>query len=173
MQQSVCFQMSVNGMQLLMSIEAFRGKPYDDQSGAEISDWVKGATIGYGHLISRNEWNRSGDTYKQGITKVQAGALFEQDMAPFVKGVNNKVTADISQNQFDALVILTFNIGLGNLGSSSVLKLVNNPSAHTSYPSLEAAWKAWNKSQGKVMQGLVNRRNAEWKIYADNIYERW
>ena len=36
-----------------------------------------------------------------------------------------------------------------------------------------AAWKAWNKSQGQVMQGLVNRRNAEWDVYSKNIYQRW
>lgn len=173
MQQSVHHKMSDDGLQLLMSIEAFRARPYDDQTGAEISGWIKGATIGYGHLISRDEWKRSGDTYKQGITKAQARMLFEQDLEPFVDGVNNKVTADLSQNQFDALVILAFNIGLGNFGSSSALKLVNDPSAQTSYPSLEAAWKAWKKSQGRVMQGLINRRNAEWKIYADNIYEHW
>jgi len=166
-------QMSEQGMELLMSIESFRGKPYDDQSGAGISKWVPGATIGYGHLISQNEWNQSGSVYQNGISEDQAKALFRQDLKPFVDGVNSRVTASISQNQFDALVILAFNIGLGSFGSSSVLKLVNDPSAHTSYPNLEAAWMAWNKSQGNVMQGLVNRRNAEWNIYAKNGYERW
>lgn len=166
-------QISEKGMELLMTIESFRGKPYDDQTGAEISNWVKGATIGYGHLISQEEWQQSGNQYKNGITKEQGKTLFEKDLAPFIDGVNSKVTASISQNQFDALVILTFNIGLGNFASSSVLKLVNNPSAQTRYPSLEAAWKAWDKSQGKVMQGLVNRRNAEWNIYSNNQYEHW
>lgn len=166
-------QMSDKGMDLLMSIESFRGKPYDDQNGNVISTWVKGATIGYGHLISQNEWNQSADIYKNGLTEAQAKVLFVQDLKPFVEGVNAKVTTAISQNQFDALVILTFNIGLGNFGSSSVLKLVNNPSTQTSYPNLEAAWKAWDKSQGKLMQGLVNRRNAEWNIYSKNIYARW
>ena len=166
-------QMSDKGMELLMSIEAFRGIPYDDQNGNNISDWVKGATIGYGHLISQDEWNQSGSSYINGITKDQAKILFTKDLVPFVDGVNAKVTAAISQNQFDALVILAFNIGLGNFDSSSVLKLINDPSAQTSYPNLEAAWKAWNKSQGNVMQGLVNRRNAEWNIYAKDIYEHW
>lgn len=166
-------QMSDQGIELLMSIESFRGKPYDDQNGNEISHWVKGATIGYGHLISQDEWNRSGDDYQNGITREQAKALFLEDLAPFADGVNARVTAVISQNQFDALVILAFNIGLGNFAGSSVLKLVNNPSAQTNYPDLEAAWKSWNKSQGKVMQGLVNRRNAEWAIYSQNVYAHW
>lgn len=162
--------LSQQGIASLMAFESFRGMPYDDQTGNAISQWVTGATIGYGHLISQDEWNRSSNDYKNGITEDQGKALLLKDLAPFVDGINTKVTASLLQNQFDALVILVFNIGLGNFASSSVLKLINNPSAQTNYPNLEAAWKAWNKSQGKVMQGLINRRNAEWKIYADNIY---
>lgn len=156
-------------MDLLKSIEQLRLTPYDDQTGKDISSWIQGATIGYGHLISQDEWN----TYKDGMTQGQANALFAEDISPFVNVVNSKVKVDLSQNQFDALVILTFNIGIGAFGTSSVLKLVNDPSAETSYPSLEAAWKAWNKSQGKVMQGLVNRRNAEWNIYSNKVYAKW
>ncbi|WP_425433722.1 glycoside hydrolase family protein [Nitrosomonas marina] len=56
---------------------------------------------------------------------------------------------------------------------SSVLRMINNPSAKTRYPNLEMAWKAWRKSQGRVMQGLINRRNAEWRIYSEGVYEWW
>ncbi|ETW95549.1 MAG: hypothetical protein ETSY1_30095, partial [Candidatus Entotheonella factor] len=80
---------------------------------------------------------------------------------------------DVNQHQFDAMVILTYNIGVPNFLSSSALKLINDPNAQTSYSSLESAWKAWNRSQGSVMQGLINRRNAEWKIYSQGIYETW
>ncbi len=166
-------RMSDKGMDLLMSIESFRDKPYDDQNGNAISNWVKGATIGYGHLINQDEWNRSGGDYQNGITEARAQTLFMQDLSPFVDGVNARVTAALSQNQFDALVILAFNIGLGNFTGSSVLKLVNDPAAQTNYPDLESAWKSWNKSQGEVMQGLTNRRNAEWAIYSQNVYARW
>lgn len=166
-------QLSLHARKLLMAIESFRSKPYGDQTGAEISSWVKGATIGYGHLISRDEWDQFGAMYQNGISDDRAKALFQKDLQPFVGGVNNKVTATLSQNQFDALVLLVFNIGLGNFASSSVLKLINNPAAQTHYPDLEAAWKAWNKSQGNVMQGLVNRRDAEWNIYSKNVYAHW
>lgn len=70
-------------------------------------------------------------------------------------------------------MIFAFNIGKANFNSSSVLKMINNPSAITPYPSLESAWKAWNKSQGKEMRGLNNRRSAEWDIYSKNIYKKW
>jgi lysozyme len=76
-------------------------------------------------------------------------------------------------NEFDALVIFAFNIGEFNFSNSSALKLVNDSTAATSYTSLELAWKAWNKSQGKIMRGLNNRRQAEWDIYSKNIYKQW
>lgn len=71
------------------------------------------------------------------------------------------------------MVILAFNIGQGGFRNSAVAKLVNDPKAQTGHPSLEHAWKSWNKSQGKKNQGLINRRAAEWRIYTTAIYERW
>ncbi len=160
---------SPKGINLLKSIEVLKTKPYDDQTGKDITRWVKGATIGYGHLISRRDWNK----YKNGLTKKQALALFKKDLAPYAKKVKKSVKSKIKQNEFDALVILTFNIGLTAFGTSSVLKLVNNPAANTPYISLEKAWKAWNKSQKKYNKGLANRRKAEWNIYSNNVYRQW
>jgi GH24 family phage-related lysozyme (muramidase) len=161
--------LSQKGIDLLKAVERLRLQTYDDQTGEDISSWVEGATIGYGHLIARNEW----ELYKNGIIEAQAEALFADDLAPFVRAVNRGVTADIEQHEFDACVILAFNIGVSGFSDSSALKLINDPSATTNYDSLENAWKAWNKTQGKVSQGLANRRNAEWKIYSQAIYERW
>lgn len=162
-------QLSQQGRDLLKSIETLRLKPYDDQTGKDVTEWVEGATIGYGHLISKMEW----DLYKDGITVEQADELFENDLSPFVDVVNEAITVSVSQQQFDAMVLLAYNIGPGSFSGSSVVKLVNDPSAKTPYASLEDAWKAWNKSQGKINQGLINRRAAEWKIYTDGVYERW
>jgi GH24 family phage-related lysozyme (muramidase) len=161
--------LSSQGIHLLQSIETLALQPYDDQNGKTINAWCKGATIGYGHLIAKNDWSK----YQNSINQNDAEQLFQSDLAPFVKTVNNKVTATVSQSEFDALVILTFNIGAGNFNSSSVLKLVNDPTADTSYPTLESAWKAWNKSHGKVMRGLEKRRQAEWDIYSKGLYQTW
>ena len=163
------FSISEPGLNLLKSIESLATRPYDDQTGRDISTWVKGATIGYGHLIARSDW----DKYKNGISAATAEALFKNDLQPYVDSVNGHVKAQISQQQFDAMVILAFNIGTRGFASSSVLKLVNDPDAHTNYASLEDAWMAWNKSQGKVMRGLTHRRQAEWKIYSEGKYEKW
>ena len=163
------FQLSGKGLIFLKSIEMLRLKPYDDQTGKDITSWLKGATIGYGHLISNGEWEK----YKKGITDATENSLFTSDLSPYIRTVSTKVTAQLTQNQFDALVIFVYNIGIDAFTTSSVLKLVNDPTVKTGQKYLESAWKAWNKSQGQINTGLVNRRNAEWKIYSINIYQRW
>ena len=158
-------RLSNDGKDLLKSVEGLSLKPYDDQSGKEIDLYVKGATIGYGHLIKQNEWN----LYKNGISLQEANELFENDLMPFEKAVTKSVNTALTQNQFDALVIFVFNIGINSFKNSSVVKIINGEK--TNYKGLEDAWKAWNKSQGRVMQGLNNRRNAEYKLYTQGIYE--
>lgn len=163
--------LSNRGLTLLKDIEQLRLQPYDDQTGKEITAWTVGATIGYGHLIKRTEW----DTYKDGITVSAASILFEQDLSPFVNAVRSNIKVKLKPQQFDALVMLAFNIGAGASGfsGSSVVKLVNDPEVETNYKNLEAAWKAWSKSQGKVMKGLENRRACEWNVYSQGIYKKW
>ena len=154
---------------LLKSIETLRLMPYDDQTSKDITKWVQGATIGYGHLISKADW----DKYKAGITVVDADLLFDADSKPFVSLVRKAITVKLMQREFDALVILAYNIGPNGFPASSVVKLVNDPKAKTAYKDLESAWKAWNKSQGKEMKGLNNRRQCEWDIYTKGVYNRW
>lgn len=161
--------LSPQGIEWLKQVEGQRLQPYDDQTSKPVDHWVAGATVGYGHLIARAEW----DGLARGITLEQAEALLRKDLAPFEQAVNRGVTATVSQCQFDALVILSFNIGVGNFARSSVLKLVNNPQASTTFATLEAAWMAWTRSQGKVMKGLVNRRGAEWRMYSSGTYAHW
>ncbi|ECQ6156943.1 glycoside hydrolase family protein, partial [Campylobacter jejuni] len=151
--------LSNDGQNLLKNIEKLRLKPYNDQNGKEITSYVKGATIGYGHLIGQNEW----DLYKNGITLQEADKLFKSDLLPFENAVKNSINSSLAQNEFDALVILCFNIGIDNFKNSFVAKIINGEK--TGYKTLKEAWMAWNKSQNKVMQGLINRRNAEYKLY--------
>lgn len=154
-------KMSVSGLELLSELEGSRKKPYDDQTGKTITQWCRGATIGIGHLISKDEW----DKFKNGISESDIIVLLAEDVIDFEEIIFKEVKPKLNQNQFNALCLLVFNIGAGHFVDSSVLKMINNAEAVTNYNSIESAWKAWNKSQGKVMQGLINRREKEWDLY--------
>jgi GH24 family phage-related lysozyme (muramidase) len=160
---------SAQGVDMLKRAESIHLTPYDDQTGRDTDHYLLGATIGYGHLISSGEWS----TCANGITQTQADALFNSDLQPFVYTVNQGLTAGVTQNEFDALVILCFNIGQGAFLSSSALQLVNNSQASTSYNSVDEAWRAFNRSQGQENSGLNNRRNAELRIYNNGDYSGW
>ncbi|CAH1043265.1 type VI secretion system PAAR protein [Halomonas sp. TD01] len=161
--------LSEAGREWLKGVEELRLMPYDDQTGEEINRWVPGATVGYGHLISRQEWQ----IYQDGITAQQADQLFNNDLTPFVNAVNRVIPVPLESHQLDASVMLAYNIGVGGFSSSSVVKLINDSQAETPFTSLEEAWKAWNKSQGQVNQGLINRRSAEWEMFSKGVYKRW
>lgn len=141
---------------------------YNDQTGKPVNTnepLPKGATIGYGHLI------KNGEDFKNGISEAKATELLRADIATAERAVRDNITVPLSQNQFDALTSLAYNIGSKNFANSTVVKYVNNPNFHSSvYPNLESAWKAWNRSQGEISNGLINRRQNEWDMYNQGIY---
>lgn len=163
--------LSARGETWLKTVEKLALYPYDDQKGIShrITEWVEGATIGYGHLIAEYQWN----TFKDGITREEAEMWFEEDVAPFIEVVNGTIDVELTQSEFDALVILAYNIGEDGFRSSSAVRLINNPQAKTPYSSLQDAWMAWNRSQGRVNRGLINRRRAEWDMYSMGVYRYW
>ena len=87
------------------------------------------------------------------------------------RAVNDNITVPLAQNQYDALVSLAYNIGSGGFKNSTVVKYINNPDFHSSvYSDLESAWRAWNRTQGIVSNGLTRRRQNEWNMYTHGIY---
>lgn len=141
---------------------------YDDKTGQPIAPnqpLPTGATIGYGHLV------KSGEDFKNGITEEQAMELLRSDIATAERAIQNNIMVNLTQNQYDALVSLAYNIGTDGFKKSTVVKYVNNPDFHSNiYPSLESAWLAWNRTQGKISSGLINRRQNEWNMYNHGIY---
>jgi len=141
---------------------------YDDQTGKPINTnepLPKGATIGYGHLI------KQGEDFRNGINEKTATELLCTDIAVAERAVRDNITVPLTQNQFDALTSLAYNIGAKNFANSTVVKYINNPNFHSSvYPNLESAWKAWNRSQGQISNGLIKRRQNEWDMYNRSIY---
>ena len=158
---------SDNAAELLKGIEKLSLVPYDDQTGEQIDEWCQGATIGYGHLIRQGEWS----ALQNGITQEGAESLFVHDYEPTIDAVDAALPADCLQQEFDACVILAFNIGVHGFTTSSVCKILNGLPTH--YDSIDPAWMAWDKSQGEVNEGLNNRRQCELRIFHEGIYERW
>ena len=83
------------------------------------------------------------------------------DLKKFESAVNSAVTVSINQNQFDALVSLAYNIGTGAFKESTLLQKLNE----SDYKSASAQFVVWNKGGGKVIQGLMNRRAVERKLF--------
>ena len=97
--------------------------------------------------------------------------LLKDDMNDVELLVNAKVEVEVSQEQFDALVIFAFNIGNGGFASSTALKKINEGRPLS---EIEPWWKAWNKitlkGKKQVSKGLDNRRATEWVLYSEGIY---
>jgi lysozyme len=94
-----------------------------------------------------------GDT----CTQEQAEAWLEEELIEYENYVNEAVQVPLEQNQFDALVSWTYNLGPSNLNKSTMLKVLNA----SAYEDVPAQIKRWNKAGGKVLEGLVRRREAE------------
>lgn len=138
---------SRNGIELIKRFEGCKLTAYKCPAGK--------LTIGYGH---------TGDDVTEGLTISQEDAndLLFDDVLCFENGVNNLVEGlDLSQGMFDALVCFAYNVGLTNLKKSTLLKLLKDGKV------LEASeeFVKWNKSNGKVLDGLTKRRAAEADLF--------
>jgi lysozyme len=116
-------------------------------------------TIGWGNTEYEN-----GQPVKIGdkITKERADELFKNIVEGFSNGVRSLVNANLNENQFSALVSFAYNVGLGNLQRSTLLKKVN---ANPNDKAIMVEFIRWNKAAGKIMPGLTRRRTSEAKLY--------
>ncbi|USA54392.1 lysozyme [Acinetobacter sp. C32I] len=146
------FEMSISahGINLITSFEDLKLHAYDDSVGV----W----SIGFGTTVYP-----TGVRVKQGdyCTSEQAKSFFQHDLKYFQKAVNEAVTVPLSQNQFDALVSLAYNIGSNAFKNSTLLKYLNA----LAYQDAADQFLVWNKGGGKVLKGLVRRREAERKLF--------
>lgn len=111
-------------------------------------------TIGVGHTGGVNE----GDS----CTQEQSLEWLRGDCETAERCINNSVRVTITQNQFDALVSLIFNIGTGNFRRSTLLARIND-GLDDDIVALQ--FKVWNRAAGKVMAGLSNRREDEMNLF--------
>lgn len=157
-------QMSQHGIALLTQWEGCELEVYNDSAGLP--------TIGVGHLLTKSELMSGKITiggvlvkYANGLTQEQAEALLAQDLGPTEAAVNGGVKVSLSQNQFDALTSFTFNVGAPAFKGSTLLKLLNQGQ----YAQVPEQLMRWTRAGGRVVQGLVNRRRNEIKLWNGQV----
>jgi len=146
-------QLDQAGIDLIKEFEGCILHPYRDQVGIP--------TIGTGMTYYPSTGKKVTMTDRP-ITQAQADAMFLQLVKPFELAVYSTTRDDITQNNFNALVSLCYNIGTGGFKGSTVLKRVNQ---HITGQPLKDAFLMWTKAGGKVLQDLVDRRNKEYQTY--------
>ena len=138
-------------MKMIIHHEGVRLRPYKCPAGL----W----TVGVGHLIGDgktlpDDWNRT-------FTMEEVNEILKKDLNRFEKGVLRLCPNGLTQSRFDALVSFSFNVGLGNLQRSSVRMRHNRGD----YDGAAEAFLMWTKAAGRVLPGLVKRRQDERSLY--------
>lgn len=143
-------KISTRGVSLIKRFEGLAQKAYYCPAGK--------LTIGYGHVILPED--RMGKDSV--ITEQQAEVLLSKDLTLFEKGVTSLVKVPLTQGQFDALVSFAFNLGLGRLAKSTLLRKVNAGD----HAGAAQEFGKWVFAAGNRLRGLVLRREAEALLYA-------
>lgn len=142
---------SHSGIELIKRYEGFRPEPYLDAVGVP--------TIGYGFTYYPN--GKKVTMNDNPISTSFALELLKEIVKPF-ENVVNSVSENLNQNQFDALVSFSYNVGIGALTKSTLAKKVKvNPKDE----SISYEFSRWNKAGGRVLAGLTRRRKEEAELY--------
>ena len=96
------------------------------------------------------------------ITKEKSRELLKSDLSHFEKAVNTYIKEELKQAQFDALLSLSFNIGVGNFSKSTLVRKIN---AKAPIIEIEKEFRKWVYGGGKILPGLKARREREIKLY--------
>ena len=143
------------GVDLIATFEGFSSKTYYATAEEKVKNIV---TIGYGNTFYPN--GKKVQITDKPISKELATSYLEFTIIDFAKKL--KITSNVSQNQFNALVSLAYNIGVTAFNNSTLLKLVNiNPKDG----NIAIQFLRWNKQGGKVLDGLTKRRIKESSLY--------
>ena len=148
-----------------MEWEGFKAEIYKDSAGLK--------TIGVGHLLTQDELSLyevelddgSRVSFHDGLTEGQVFLLLARDVQRFEKAVTDAVTSDLAQDQFDAIVIFAFNVGISAFRGSTLLRVLNQGRLGDVPNEL----RKWNKAGGKVVQGLINRREKEIALWSGTL----
>ena len=142
---------SDKGKAIIKQYEGFRAKPYLCPAGVP--------TIGYGATYYTD--GRKVTLRDAPISEADADKLLDKMLVKYEDAVNRYVQVPITQDQFDALVSFCYNLGPEALRKSTLLKKLNNKD----YNGAADAFLNWVYASGKKLQGLVNRRTDERKLF--------
>lgn len=143
---------SDRGVDLIKSFEGFRALAYQDSVGV----W----TIGWGHTAGVTEHDR--------VSEEMATDMLRDDLSWSEAAVTENVKVALNQNQFDALVSFTFNLGQGALAGSTLLRLLNDGD----YAGAAGQFGQWVNAGGQELAGLVRRRAAERELFESAVASR-
>lgn len=137
---------SANGVAVAHYWESCKLVAYPDPGSKDGRPW----TIGWGH---------TGPEVVKGLvwTQAKADQVFLEDLRIREDRINKILRVPVTQGQFDALVLFSYNVGLPALEASTLLRLLNAGD----YGGARAQFARWNKNDGKVMRGLIRRRASE------------
>jgi lysozyme len=145
-------KISQKGLDLIKKFEGFSAKPYLCPAGVP--------TIGYGATYYTNGTKVTMNDAP--ISEEWAEQLLSNMVHTYEKAVTSLVIPHISQNQFDALTSFAYNVGVTNFRKSTLLRLINkNPDN----PEIANQFMKWVRGGGKVINGLIKRRQIESKLY--------
>lgn len=150
-------QISDNGLKFLENEEVLKLHSYRATASEQY------LTIGYGHY-------GSDVTADMVITQEKAVELLSDDVSWAENTVNELVTVELTQNQFDAIVSLVFNIGATAFKNSHALQMLNESDYDAFADGVFDEAHGFVRQAGKVLQGLVNRRKKERMIFEDSNY---
>lgn len=155
--------LSPRGEEFIVEFEGFRSELYLDQAGH--------CTIGVGHLVHLGACNDSDKAkFRGGISRAKAIEFMRHDARSKIDAVSSNVTVPLSQEQFDALVSFTFNVGEGAFEDSTLLKKLNEGD-HAAVPTQLARWNKVTINGKKVAsKGLTRRRGREARLFEKGAY---
>lgn len=138
---------SDTGIALIQHYEGYSPFPYDDVVGV--------STVGWGHVILDS------DDLDYPLMPDEAEELLRKDLGKAEKGVNQSLLLPLARCRFDALTSLSYNIGVSNFQKSTLLRRVNEQR----HNEVRAQFLRWVNAGGKIIKGLVRRREGEADMY--------
>jgi lysozyme len=137
-----------DGLEIIMHHEGFVPEVYNCPAGIP--------TIGYGHVVLK------GESFDNGISKEQGMEILRKDVEIAERAVLRLCSVPLEDEQFDALVSWTFNLGSGTLQRSTLRQCV----LREDHEEVPRQMKRWVYSGGKKLKGLIRRRDDEAQLYA-------